>query len=66
MKEKFGTEHYKKPTPVKWRKIGDACLLLSTLISGTSLITEHQYIAVTLMGVAGKFLTNFFSDEQAQ
>lgn len=62
----FRFSNYKKPTPKKWRKIGDGILLLSTLISGTSLVTHHEYIAlvVTLLGVFGKFLTNFFSDDE--
>jgi hypothetical protein len=63
-------KNYYKPTPRKWRKIGDAILLttatLSTLMM-TSPFSDHTIsITVWLLsvgGVVGKVLTNFFKDE---
>lgn len=63
-------KNYYKPTPAKWRKIGDAILLttatLSTLMM-TAPFTDHT-IAITVWllsvgGVVDKVLTNFFKDE---
>jgi|TARA_R110000868_G_scaffold303124_1_gene563632 hypothetical protein len=54
---------YYAPTPVKWRKLGDALLGISTTITGFAIYEEIRWIAITalLLGVIGKFLTNFFS-----
>lgn len=54
---------YYAPTPVKWRKLGDALLGVSTTITGFAIYEEIKWIAITalIMGVVGKFLTNFFS-----
>jgi hypothetical protein len=64
-------ENYKKATPAKWRKVGDSLLLLSLLLPPyitTLPITEHQIIwlnfGVQLFSVAGKVLTNFFSETE--
>jgi hypothetical protein len=72
-------KHYYKPTPVKWRKLGDSLLACAALVGGGGLIeydklkelyTPEQLkitIGVTLVvGILGKFLTNFFSDEKAK
>jgi len=54
---------YYAPTPVKWRKLGDASLGISTTITGFAIYEEIKWIAITalILGVIGKFLTNFFS-----
>jgi len=54
---------YYSPTPVKWRKLGDALLGISTTITGFAIYEEIKWIAITalVLGVIGKFLTNFFS-----
>jgi len=54
---------YYAPTPVKWRKFGDALLGVSTTITGFAIYEEIKWIAITalVLGVIGKFLTNFFS-----
>lgn len=63
---------YYKPTPVKWRKIGDAILFLSTAIGGLIMgapITDAQkawaVISCNLFGVIGKTITNFFKEDDA-
>mgnify|MGYP003347680439 CR=1 FL=1 len=55
--------NYYKPTPKKWRKIGDALLGVSTMITSFSIYENIQWLAISALmtGVVGKFLTNFFS-----
>lgn len=57
---KVGVSGYYKPTPSKWRKIGDNLLLLSTTLSALNIHSPHVAIAIQITGVLGKFLTNFF------
>ncbi len=54
---------YYAPTPVHWRKLGDALLGVSTTITGFAIYEETKWVAITALvtGVIGKFLTNFFS-----
>lgn len=58
-------EKYYAPTPTKWRKLGDALLGVSTTITGFAIYEETKWIAITalVIGVAGKFLSNFFTEE---
>ena len=71
--------NYWKPTPKKWRKIGDTILAVGTFITAGSLVGYDQMkeiftpqevkliIALSfILGVAGKFLTNFFKDEEVK
>lgn len=68
-------KNYSKPTPKKWRKIGDSLLACAALIGGGGLMAYDNLkdiyspkelkiiIGATLfIGIVGKFLTNFFSD----
>lgn len=56
--------NYYHPTPKKWRQLGDALLGVSTTITGFSLYNEMKEVAFAalIIGVVGKFLTNFFVD----
>jgi hypothetical protein len=67
---------YYKPTPVKWRKIGDSILYGCGVIGATGLIgfdelkdvfspKELKILigAVLILGFVGKFITNFFKEE---
>ena len=59
-------ELYASPTPKKWRKIGDALLSVSTLLSTYSIADDWGKgvtIAMMITGVVDKFLTNFFSED---
>ncbi len=58
-------KNYYKPTPVKWRKLGDALLAVSVAITGFAMYGNVQWVALTALitGVIGKFLTNFFKDD---
>lgn len=61
-------KNYYKPTPKKWRQLGDALLGVSTTITGFAIVEDHKWIAFSalILGVIGKFLTNFFSDDEQQ
>jgi len=75
---KIKLSNFYKPTPKKWRKIGDSILITSTFVTSGSLIAYDQlkevYAPKTIkvvigvflvLGVTAKFLTNLFktSDE---
>lgn len=64
-KAKLGLSSYAKPTPAKYRKLGDALLSVSTAITGFAIYEEMKWLAMValILGSAGKFLTNFFADE---
>jgi hypothetical protein len=52
---------YWLPTPKKWRKLGDSLLIVSTFANTFEIVREDHTIAITVLivGVIGKFLTNF-------
>ena len=58
-------KNYYKPTPTKWRKLGDALLAVSVTITGFAMYENVQWVALTALitGVIGKFLTNFFKED---
>ncbi len=58
-------KNYWKPTPVKWRKLGDALLAVSALMTTCAIANEWaKWIQLTalVLGIVGKFLTNFFTE----
>ena len=59
------SRNYYKPTPKKWRLLGDTLLGVSTTITGYSLYVDLKWVAAAalILGVVGKFLTNFFTDD---
>ena len=70
-------KNYWSPTPKKWKKIGDALLATSTVITVGGMLqfenlkeifTIEQIrwltIAPIILGVIGKCLTNFFKDPE--
>jgi len=64
---KFSINSYYKPTPAKMRKLGDALLGCSQFMSGYAIIMDEKYIAISCIaiGTIGKFLTNFFTEDNA-
>jgi H+/Cl- antiporter ClcA len=69
-------KNYYKPTPMRWRKLGDALLACAGLLGGGGILAYDQlkdlytpkelkmFIGIALVvGIAGKFLTNFFTDD---
>lgn len=78
MKNKAALKNYYKPTPSKWRKVGDAILGVSVFVTSGGLLafdtlekifSAHELkiiIGVAFcLGVVGKFITNLFKDESA-
>jgi hypothetical protein len=70
---------YWKPTPKKWRKWGDSLLAVASVLAIGGLWqfdnlkdifspTEIKIMIVTsiILGVVGKFLTNFFKEESSE
>jgi uncharacterized PurR-regulated membrane protein YhhQ (DUF165 family) len=73
---KLCKNHYWKSTPKKWRKVGDSILAIGTFLATGGLMgmdslkelytTEEirLFVAVSMgLGVVGKFLTNFFKED---
>lgn len=73
---KISVKHYWAPTPKKWRKIGDAILAVGTFVTAGALLEYDKMkeiftaqevktiIAIAfVLGVVGKFLTNFFTTD---
>jgi hypothetical protein len=60
------TQNYWKPTPKRWRKIGDALLAVSTM-GVPAVLMNHHWVGISLfiIGVIGKFLTNTFAEKNA-
>lgn len=69
-------KNYWKPTPKKWRKLGDSLLAVATVLSiggiwqfdnlkdvFTQTELKGLIIASISLGVVGKFLTNFFKED---
>lgn len=61
-------KHYYKPTPVKYRKMGDAILASSTAATFIGIQMDEKWMIYIflLLGVIGKFMTNFFSEENTE
>lgn len=59
------SRRYFRPTPTKWRKLGDALLAVSTTITTYAIVEEYKWVALTavILGSVGKFLTNFFAED---
>ena len=62
---KLKTSYY-SPTPAKWRKIGDACLMIALLVGQSAQLSAYPIVGTitTILGIVGKFLTNFMTDEE--
>lgn len=62
---KFGFKHYFKPTPKRIRVLGDSMAAASVFVSGLAISSGHEKLAlcVSIAGWAGKFISNFFTDE---
>lgn len=58
-------KNFYRPTPAKWRKLGDTLLGISTTITGYSLYNDLQWVAgiALALGMLGKFLTDFFVED---
>ena len=61
---KFSIKYYYHPTPAKMRKLGDALLGVSQFATGYAVVNDSKELAIAFMiiGLAGKFMTNFFAE----
>jgi len=72
-------KNYWSPTPKKWRRLGDSLLAVATVIAiggvwqydslkeiFTNTEIKGMIITSIIFGVVGKFLTNFFKDDEVQ
>lgn len=59
-------KNYYKPTPKKWRQIGDAIATTALFIAGSAVFAENKYIAVgcIIAAAVGKFITNLFKENE--
>jgi energy-converting hydrogenase Eha subunit A len=57
--KKFGWSQYFKPTPKNIRQLGDAALAAAAI--GVLIVPGAKWVAI--MGIAGKFLSNFLADK---
>jgi len=69
----FSIKGFYEPTPVKWRKIGDAVLYFSVsmipVVHSCPLSANSKLWVVSALaayGVAGKTITNFFIDNAGE
>ena len=62
---KASINHYFKPTPIFWRKVGDSLLAVGSLAGTIAIAEDMKWIGITLIicSIIGKFLTNFFKAE---
>ena len=71
--------NYYKPTPAKWRKIGDSILVIGTIISTTCLVEYEKakelfgvedlkwFLLVSILCTTfGKVITNFTKEEEVK
>ena len=56
---------YYLSTPIFWRKLGDGLLGASTFLTGAAILSDYKWAAIACLavGTIGKFLTNFFKEE---
>jgi len=70
---------YYKPTPLKWRKIGDSILVIGTIISTTCLVEYENakemfgvgdlkvlMLTAVICTALGKIITNFAVEETTE
>ena len=71
--------HYWKPTPKKWRRIGDSLLAVASVLAigglwqfdnlkdiFTTGEIKGMIVASIALGVVGQFLTNFFKEDTTE
>lgn len=61
---KLAFKGYYTPTPMLFRKLGDALLGVSAMVQTYAIVEEIKWLAITFLfiGVVGKFLSNFFTE----
>jgi uncharacterized protein (DUF2062 family) len=72
-------DNYWKPTPKKWRKFGDSLLAVASVLAigglwqfdnlkdiFTPFEIKSMIVSSIILGVVGKFLTNFFKEVDSE
>ena len=56
---------YFKPTPKRFRVLGDSLASASVMVSTYAIVNDMKSVAILVLasGWLGKFITNFFTDE---
>lgn len=64
----MGFKNYWKPTPKNLRRLGDSLLGVSMFITTYSIMEDMTGLAIgsMIVGVVGKFLTNFFKEDSSE
>lgn len=57
---------YFKPTPKRFRVLGDSLAAMSLFIAGLNLDNPKIMLISGIAGAVGKFVTNFFVDDKVQ
>lgn len=60
---KFGWREYWRPTPLRLRRLGDSLLGVAVFMASAGWEHPRKSVAVLIIGIAGKFLSNFYSTE---
>ena len=65
MAQKVKWSNFFKPTPKRVRVLGDSLAGSAVFIATISMVSGYEKIAiaVAIVGMVGKFLSNFFADE---
>jgi hypothetical protein len=71
--------NYWKPTPKRWRRIGDSMLAVASVLAigglwqfdnlkdiFTTVEIKGMIVVSIVLGVVGKFLTNFFKEDTSE
>lgn len=61
---KFGFKSYFKPTPKRFRVLGDSLASAGTLAATIAVLNGHAVVgtAIIVLAWVGKFMSNFFTD----
>jgi hypothetical protein len=64
----YKLKNYFKPTPKRFRILGDSLASASVFISTYAVLEEYKLLAVfsLVTGWVGKFMTNFFTNEEPE
>lgn len=64
---KFSWKHYFSPTPKRMRVFGDSLAAAGTFGASVVILNGHPVAGTVIMVVAviGKFISNFFKDEDS-
>lgn len=65
MAQKMSWKNFFRPTPKRFRVLGDSLAGSAIFVAGIAMVNGHEKIAigVAIAGGLGKFISNFFADE---